>query len=135
MKMRSAIPALPVSNMEEGVRFYRDILGFTISHQDTGYAVISRDQVQVHLWGATDESWRTRKDGDPIESGAETFLAGTHSCRIEVEGVDEIHQELEPKQVMHPNAPLESKPWGTREFGVLDPYGNLITFFEWSKSC
>ena len=86
MKMRSAIPALPVSNMEEGVRFYRDILAVIISHQDTGYAVISRDQIQVHLWGATDESWRTRKDGDPIESGAETFLAGTHSCRIEVEG-------------------------------------------------
>jgi catechol 2,3-dioxygenase-like lactoylglutathione lyase family enzyme len=32
--------------------------------------------------------------------------------------------------MVHPNATLEDKPWGTREFAVLDPDGNLITFYE-----
>ena len=130
MKMKSAIPALPVSNMDDGVIFYRDALGFTVAHQEGGYAVLARDHIQIHLWAATDESWRTRKGGKPIDSGAESFLAGTHSCRIEVESIVELHGELKPKNIMHPNAPLDSKPWGTREFGVLDPYGNMITFFE-----
>ena len=130
MNMKSAIPVLPVVNMDEGARFYRDVLGFSIIHQKTGYCVLSRDRIQVHLWGATDESWRTREEGEPIESGAESFLAGTHSCRIEVEGVDELHRELEPKGIMHSNAPLRTRPWGAREFGVIDLYGNLITFFE-----
>ena len=133
MKMITAIPALPVAKMTDGVRFYHETLGFAVAHQEDGFAVLTRDQIQIHLWGATDESWRTRKDGKPIESGAESFLAGTHSCRIEVDGIDELYRELEPKKVMHPNAPLANKPWGTREFGVSDPYGNLITFFQGLK--
>ena len=130
MEIKSAIPVLPVTNMDDGARFYRDTLGFTIVHQETGYCVLTRGRIQVHLWGATDESWRTREEGGPIESGAESFLAGTHSCRIEVDGIDDLHRELEPKGIMHSNAPLQTRPWGAREFGVLDLYGNLITFFE-----
>ncbi len=133
MNLKSAIPVLPVTDMEEGVRFYRDVLGFAVAHQDAGYAVLARDRVEVHLWLADDESWRTRKEGDPVQSGAESFLAGTHSCRISVEGVDQLHRELEPKGILHPNAPLAVKPWGAREFGVLDPYGNLVNFFEWPR--
>ena len=130
MEMKSAIPVLPVRSMDDGVTFYRDILGFTIAHQDVSYAVLSRDRIQVHLWEAHDEGWRSREDGDPIQSGAESFLASTQSCRIEVEGIDELHEELETKQIIHPNAPLETKSWGAREFGVLDLYGNLINFYE-----
>ncbi len=50
----------------------------------------------IHLWGATDEDWRSRVDltHDPICSGAESFLAGTASCRIEAEDVDGLHAEL-----------------------------------------
>jgi hypothetical protein len=31
---------------------------------------------------------------------------------------------------VHPHAPLRDPWWGTREFGVLDPDGNLVTFYE-----
>lgn len=41
-----------------------------------------------------------------------------------------LFAELQPQGVVHPNAPLAQKPWGSREFGVLDPDGNLITFVE-----
>ena len=134
MKMKTAIPALPVAKMTDAVRFYHETLGFTVAHQEDGFAVLACDQIQIHLWAATDESWRTRKGGKPIESGAESFLAGTHSCRIEVEDIDALHRLLEPEKVMHPNASLANKPWGTREFGVCDPYGNLITFFQRMKT-
>jgi len=29
---------------------------------------------------------------------------------------------------IHPNAPLEAKPWGQLEFFLLDPDNNLLTF-------
>lgn len=32
--------------------------------------------------------------------------------------------------IVHPRAALETKPWGTREFGIVDPDGNLVTFAE-----
>ena len=59
-----------------------------------------------------------------------SFIAGTASCRIQVVGVHELHAELQPRGVLHANAQLTDQPWGTREFGVVDADGNLITFFE-----
>ena len=130
MIMKSAVPTLPVTNMAEGVDFYHGTLGFEIKHQETDYAVLSCDRVSLHLWAASDESWRKRKGERAVVSGVESFIAGTHSCRIEVEGIEEIHQDLQPKGTIHLYGELANKPWGTREFAVLDPYGNLVTFLR-----
>jgi hypothetical protein len=65
-----------------------------------------------------------------VVSGAESFIAGTHSCRIGMEGVAEFYKLVQPLGIVHGNAQLEETHFGTREFGVLDPDGNLITFFE-----
>jgi catechol 2,3-dioxygenase-like lactoylglutathione lyase family enzyme len=130
MKMLHAIPALPVRDMERSVEFYRDKLGFTSVHKENGFAILSRDAVEIHLWAATDEDWRRRDNSRPVVSGAESFIAGTASCRVEVEGVDELHEKLRPLGILHPNAPLRDEWYGDREFGVLDPDHNLVTFFE-----
>jgi catechol 2,3-dioxygenase-like lactoylglutathione lyase family enzyme len=91
--------------------------------------------VHIHVTAATDESWRQREDwSHPIHSGAESFLAGTGSCRIEVTGVDALYARCERRGVVHPNGTLGDTAWGTREFGALDPDGNLITFFEGTPS-
>ena len=37
---------------------------------------------------------------------------------------------LENKVNIHPNAPLQTKPWGQKEFSLLDPDRNLLTFGE-----
>jgi len=65
-----------------------------------------------------------------VLSGAESFLAGTASCRIAVPDVDALHEALRPLGVLHPNAPLRDEWYGAREFGVLDPDRNLITFYQ-----
>ncbi|MCE7987897.1 MAG: VOC family protein [Caldilinea sp. CFX5] len=130
MKMKYAIPALPVTNVAQSIAFYVDTLGFTLVYQAGGFAIVRRDDVDVHLWEANDESWQTRSTTFPVQSGAESFIAGTASCRIAVEGVDELYQELQSHGVVHPNGQLRDQPWGTREFGVLDRDHNLITFFE-----
>jgi len=130
MKLLHAIPALPVTNQERSTSFYRDKLGFVVAYQNEGFTKLQRDAVELHLWVADDERWRTRDGGDPVVSGAESFIAGTHSCRIGIEGVAELYRDVQPLGIVHGNAHLEDTDFGTREFGVLDPDGNLIIFFE-----
>jgi catechol 2,3-dioxygenase-like lactoylglutathione lyase family enzyme len=135
--MSQAIPAMPVTDAAASVGFYRDRLGFEVLHHDGGFAVLRRDEAVVHLWQASDESWRERGSLErPVQSGAESFIAGTASCRIEVEGVDELYEELRGSDVFHPvsKAGVSDTDFGSREFATLDPDGNLVTFFQWAAT-
>jgi catechol 2,3-dioxygenase-like lactoylglutathione lyase family enzyme len=131
------IPALPARDVAEAVTYYRDRLGFTVLHHDGGFAVLERDDAVVHLWQAGDETWRERESIErPVQSGAESFIAGTASCRIRVEGVDELYEELRGNDVLHPVSRdgVDETDFGTREFATLDGDGNLVTFFQWVES-
>jgi catechol 2,3-dioxygenase-like lactoylglutathione lyase family enzyme len=133
-RLGQTIPALPVRDAAASVDFYRDCFGFDVLHHDGGFAVLARDDAVVHLWEASDESWREDIDLDrPVCSGAESFIAGTASCRIVVEGVDELYQELEAKDVLHKVSKdgVDDTDFGTREFATVDRDNNLITFFQW----
>jgi catechol 2,3-dioxygenase-like lactoylglutathione lyase family enzyme len=132
--LSQTIPALPVRDAARAVEFYRDKLGFDVLHHDGGFAVLKRDGAEVHLWEAGDESWRERTADDaPVRSGAESFIAGTASCRIATEGVDELYGELSARDVVHPvsRAGAQDTDFGTREFAALDLDGNLLSFFKW----
>jgi catechol 2,3-dioxygenase-like lactoylglutathione lyase family enzyme len=132
-RLGQTIPALPVRDAVASVDFYRDRLGFDVLHHDGGFAVLRRDDAVVHLWEASDETWRRGVDLErPIDSGAESFIAGTASCRIAVEGVDDLYAELEPRNVLHKVSRdgVTDTDFGTREFATLDRDGNLISFFQ-----
>jgi catechol 2,3-dioxygenase-like lactoylglutathione lyase family enzyme len=134
IRLGRTIPALPVRDAAAAVAFYRDRLGFDLLHHDGGFAVLGRDDAVLHLWEAGDESWRERAAGaKPVCSGAESFIAGTASCRIEVEGVDELYAELRERDVLHPvsRKGVDDTDFGTREFATLDLDGNLVTFYLW----
>jgi catechol 2,3-dioxygenase-like lactoylglutathione lyase family enzyme len=127
------IPALPVRSAAAAVDFYRDRLGFEALHEDDGFAVLRRDDAVIHLWQAGDETWRDRDSLErPVRSGAESFIAGTASCRIRVDGVDELYDELRAAGVLHPVSvdAVAETDFGTREFATLDVDGNLVTFFD-----
>lgn len=132
--LHSAIPALPVRDMGAAVDFYRARFGFDVPHRTSGFAVLVRDDVTLHLWAAADEAWRSREDlgHQPVCSGAESFLAGTASCRIEVADVDALFAELQPHGVLHrvSRDGVSATDFGTREFATLDADGNLLTFFR-----
>ncbi len=70
-----------------------------------------RDGVQIHFWLCTDPRV-------PRETG----------CRVAVDGIDALFADYTALGVIHPNGRLEDKPWGGREFSILDADGNLITF-------
>ena len=112
MSLGRTIPALPVRDVPGAVAHYRERFGFEPRHETDDFAVIARDDAVLHLWGATDGEWRLRADlaERPICSGAESFLAGTASCRIEVLEVDALFEELQ---------------------GRSTGDGNLLTFYRW----
>jgi catechol 2,3-dioxygenase-like lactoylglutathione lyase family enzyme len=118
------------------VAYYRDRFGFDAAHETDGFAVLVRDDAVLHLWGATDDDWRSREnlEGHPICSGAESFLAGTASCRIEVSDIDGLFAELQSAGVLHDvsRAGVTATDFGSREFATLDSDGNLLTFFRWN---
>jgi catechol 2,3-dioxygenase-like lactoylglutathione lyase family enzyme len=133
VSLTQTIPAMPVRNAAAAVDFYRDRLGFDVFHHDGGFAVLGRDEAVVHLWEASDESWKSREPGDtPVCTGAESFIAGTASFRIRVEGVDELFAEMQERDVLHPVSKdgVDDTDFGTREFATLDQDGNLVTFFQ-----
>lgn len=133
--LHRTIPALPVREMGAAVAYYRERFGFDVLHETEGFAVLGRDDAVLHLWGATDDDWRSRDDlrRRPVCSGAESFLAGTASCRIEVADVDALFAELQPAGVLHEvsRGGVTATDFGSLEFATLDMDGNLLTFFRW----
>jgi hypothetical protein len=134
---KKAIPALPVINIKEAVLFYESKMGFKARHEEKDFAILVRDNVEIHLWAACDKSWRyTFLWGifKPIRTGAETFLAGTSSCRIEVLALEKVYQEYKLSGVLFDKKTvIIDEYWGDRAFDTCDMYGNLITFYETSN--
>ena len=109
----SAVPVLQSLNINDTVDFYEKKLGFSKLHQEEGFAILYRDDVYINFTGTTDK-----------------YLPDNTACRINVTDVESLYEELKPKGIIHPNAPLETTEWGTKEFAIIDVSGNLITFSE-----
>lgn len=113
-RLNRASPVLASLDLERTVAFYRAKLGFEQVYLVPGtWGIVARDGVRIHFWPCPDRA-----------------IAESTSCRVDVTGIDELFRELDAQGVVHPNARLADKPWGTREFGILDGDGNLITFAE-----
>jgi len=110
----SATPVLASLDIERSVEFFCSSLGFSKLHVQQGvYGVITRGSVSIHFWACADR-----------------HIAENTSCRVRVEGIHTLFLACTALNIVHPNAPLEEKPWGSREFAILDPDGNLVTFAE-----
>ncbi len=108
-------PKLPMRNKDITRDFYISALGFNeVGSADfDGYLMVEKDHIQIHFFEF--------KDLDPKENYGQVY--------IRTDDIDSFYQILlDNKTPIHPNGPLEIKPWGQREFSVLDPDTNLLTF-------
>ena len=113
VKFSAVVPVIPVTNTAEAIAFYRDKLGFDLAFEaGPDYAGVARLGAELHL------------------DGVLAAAAGEVSVRITTQGIDTLYAELEPQGVIHPEEPLETKPWGLRQFSVVDLDGNRITFAQ-----
>jgi catechol 2,3-dioxygenase-like lactoylglutathione lyase family enzyme len=110
-----AIPILPSRSVNDTVAFYKR-LGFDGgAHEfDSGYAILRRGGVELHFF--------THSELVPAESSA--------GCYIRVTDVESFYRTCLPSHLPSTGIPrmdaLEDKPWGLREFAVVDPDGNLV---------
>ena len=110
--LKAAVPVLPVDDVAKAVEFYATRLGFEKAFELGPYAGVKRGGVMIHL------------------DGEDNAFRGPTCCRVDVQAVDALASEMEAQGVVHPDEPLETKPWGMRQFSVLDGCGNRITFAE-----
>ncbi|MEO7177074.1 MAG: VOC family protein [Saprospiraceae bacterium] len=113
MAILSSIPQLPTLDMERSIAFYTSKMGFSLSATFSGYAMLQRDGVDLHLWYCEDPAV-------PESTG----------CYFRVDDVQKLYLEFAVQELVHPDGHLEDKPWGMREFAVLDDNGNLLRFGE-----
>lgn len=110
-----AIPILPSRSVADTVAFYR-CLGFEGGPHEFNhsYAILRRGSVEIHFF--------THEELLPEESSA--------GCYIRVLDVEKIYRECLPCDLPSEGIPrmdpLENKPWGLREFAIVDPDGNLL---------
>ncbi len=109
-------PKLPMRNKQRTLAYYVNQLGFMEmggSGNFPEYLMIRRDAIEIHFF--------LFDDLNPQENYGQIY--------IRTDKIDELYKELLDRETaIHPNGPLTIKPWGQKEFSLLDPDSNLITF-------
>ena len=112
---------LPAADTTESLNWWTEICGFKETFRDAtppNYAGINRGDAYLHIAGMSDKEL-ARKVGDQI------------MVRIAVRGIEAMYAEYQKQgRKVHPNGALQTKPWGTKEFGAIDPNGVCVTFQE-----
>ena len=94
--------------------FYLNQLGFQQFGNDyDGYLMVQKDNIQIHFF--------VFKDLDPRDNYGQVY--------IRTDEISTLYQSmLDKKLSIHPAGHLQVKPWGQKEFSMLDPDNNLLTF-------
>lgn len=107
------IPKLPMRNKEITREFYTNKLGFEELGDYEGYLMVRRDNIEIHFFEF--------KSLNPKENYGQVY--------IRIDSIEDFYKTLlDTKISIHPNGKLEVKPWGQKEFSILDPDTNLLTF-------
>lgn len=108
-------PKLPMRDKSVTKDYYLNKLGFKEfgSADYDGYFMVEKDNIQIHFFEF--------KELDPKENYGQVY--------IRTNNIDNLYQTLLDNKVgIHPNGHLQTKPWQQREFSLLDPDNNLLTF-------
>ena len=115
--LTTIVPKLPMRNKSLTKDYYLKQLGFKdIGAADyEGYLLLKRDNIEIHFFEF--------KDLDPEENYGQVY--------IRTQDIETLYQSmLDNNHNIHPAGHLQTKPWGQKEFALLDPDNNLLTFGE-----
>ena len=106
-------PKLPMRDKNATKDFYLNKLGFIELGDYGDYLLIKKDDIEIHFFEF--------KNLDPKENYGQVY--------IRTNDIDNLYQSLlDNKTDIHPNGNLQTKPRGQKEFSMLDPDSNLLTF-------
>lgn len=105
------IPQLPSLDLGRTEDFYTRKLGFAMKRKYDGFLILVNRSLELHFWFCQ-----------------EPMIPQNSSVYCQVDNIEELYDECERFGIVHPNAHLENKPWGIKEFYAVDPDGNLLKF-------
>ena len=117
MELGASIPILRIFDEAKAREFYLDYLGFAVAFEHRFepeaplYMGISRGGCQLNL---------SEHHGDACPGS---------TVRIPVNDIDTLHAELIAKPYKFFRPGIQDMPWGLREMGLIDPFGNSLRFF------
>ncbi len=115
--MTRLIPKIFYARIDDALDLFVASLGFTVKHRDETLVVVERDGAKAYL----------------VED-AEFAAKDRPELAIETDTIDALYAEIASKRPerLHPNLKtIQTRPWGAREFGVLDPTGVCVVFRQW----
>jgi predicted enzyme related to lactoylglutathione lyase len=116
-RFENIMPEMPVRNLSASVEFYTTVLGFRLEHlHGNEYAVMRREAGRIGLK-------RAEPDVPPGTGRLYAFLSGIEAYFAAVEGSivaagGRVVESLAPR------------PYGLKDFAVVDPDGNRLGFGE-----
>ncbi|WP_298758331.1 VOC family protein [uncultured Psychroserpens sp.] len=106
-------PKLPMRNKSITRQYYINQLGFQDIGDYDGYLMVKKDKIEIHFFEF--------KELDPKENYGQVY--------IRTNDIDALYKSmLDNETKIHPNGQLGIRPWGQKEFSLLDPDSNLLTF-------
>lgn len=112
-KFETVTPRLPVTDVEKALVFYVEQLGFELGWKwgdPTTHGNVCRDSISIDLI-----SMREGRRGPAM-------------AYVQLNGVDAYFSELKARKL--DLSEPEDRPYGMRDFEVVDPDGNRLAFGE-----
>ena len=113
--LTNIIPKLPMRSKAATRDYYINQLGFTdIGSADfESYLMVKKDDIEIHFFEFIGLNTR--------ENYGQVY--------IRTNDIEKLYQSLLGNNIrIHPAGHLQNKPWGQKEFAMLDPDNNLLTF-------
>lgn len=113
--LTTVIPKLPMRDKSVTRSYYMNCLGFEKVDESEydGYLMLCKENIGIHFFEF--------QELDPTHNYGQVYIRTTNIVAL-------YASLLENKVPIHPNGPLQIKPWGQQEFSLLDPDHNLLTF-------
>ncbi|HEY8927560.1 MAG TPA: glyoxalase superfamily protein [Mucilaginibacter sp.] len=113
MKAQSLIVIVHVADVDASIKYYTEVLGFTVDFKFGDYAGLIYNNVQLHLNGPTNQGIKK--------------APGSAHFWIDCDEIDTYYEFIRSKGA-NVVVPLENRIYGVRDCAVNDPDGNTIVF-------
>lgn len=114
---KNLIPKIFYDHLQDGIDFFVGGLGFEVLYQDAELAVVARDGAKAYIVESPEYAAKDRPE-----------------LSIETDNIDKVFDEMSSRSLhlLHPNlSNVSLRPWGAREFAMLDKTTVCIVFREW----
>lgn len=113
-KVQSIVAQLPCLDFEAAKQFYVNLLDCTLVEEFDDILIFLMDDLEFHLWRCDDK-----------------LIPENSSIYLHVNEIDKLFEYY--KLRFFEKIQIYNRPWGMREFYIIDPSGNLLKFGQKSK--